>query len=98
MDRKRLHVDRLRNNPLHRQMVENRRQALEEHERSRRRIFALAIVSFFFWTAVSVALASWGMGTVRWVEHSLLIIEVGVLLGLAGILVTLLIAHHRLGR
>jgi type IV secretory pathway TrbL component len=96
MERPHLHVEQLRANPLYQQMIEARRQAAEEHERSRRRIFALSIFGFFFWTAVSVALASWGMATIRWVEYSLTIIETGVILGLAGILGTLLFAYNRL--
>jgi hypothetical protein len=96
MDRVRLHVERLRKNPLYQQMLEGRRQALEEHERARQRTFVLCILSFFFWTAVAVVLASWGMGTVRWAHHSLIIIETGVLLGLSGILCTLIYAYWRL--
>lgn len=96
MERMPLQIERLRSDPLYQQMLENRRRAVEEHERVRRYIFVLSIVSFVFWTAVAVALASWGMATVRWAEHSLMMIEMGVLLGLAGILSTLLYAYHRL--
>jgi hypothetical protein len=96
VDRVRLHSERLQANPLYQQMLESRRRDAEEHERVRRRIFVLSIVGFFFWTAVAVALASWGMGTVRYAHHSLTIIEVGVGLGLTGIFCTLLFAYQRL--
>jgi len=97
MHREPLHVERLRANPLYRQMLESRRRAAEEHERARRLTLVLSIASFFFWTAVAVGLASWGMATVRWAAYSLTILETAVIVGLAGIIVTLLFAHQRLG-
>jgi DNA-binding HxlR family transcriptional regulator len=98
MSRGPLHIERLRRNPLHQQMLENSRQAAEEHQRVRRRVYVCSILAFYCWTAVAVGLASWGMGTVRWAHHSRAIIEAGVLLGGAGILCTLLFAYSRLGR
>lgn len=92
-----LHIYKLREHPAYRQMLENQRWAAEEEERSRRRVFVLCIVSFGVWTAAAVLIASWGMHTVRYSHHSQTIIEAGVLLGLAGILCTLLFAQHRLG-
>ena len=96
MARPRLHVEELRETALYQEMLENRRRAAEAHERARRVIFIACNLSFFFWTAVTIAITSWGMGTVTWAYHSAAIIEAGLLIGGAGILGTLLFAYHRL--
>jgi uncharacterized membrane protein YdcZ (DUF606 family) len=92
-----LHIEKLRTSALYQEMLAGHRRATEEEERARRWTYIGCICSFFFWTAVVVAVTSWGMHTVTYAVYSQTIIEAGVLLGLAGILCTALYAHDRLG-
>lgn len=94
MPQKQLHGVKLREHPLYLEMLERRRLATELNERARRREFLLYLLSFTFWTLLGVAIAGWGMHTTR-VAYSRAAIEVGVLLGNAGILLTLLVAYRR---
>jgi uncharacterized membrane protein YbhN (UPF0104 family) len=93
-----LHIYKLRERPDFQQMLESRRRAADEEERSKRRVFALCLLSFAVWTAAAVLIAVWGMQTIRFAPYSQTILEVGVLLGLAGILCMVLFSYDRLGR
>lgn len=92
--RPRLHQERLRRHPLYRAMLENRRRAAVEEERARARAYLGYLLSFVFWTLLGCGLAAWGMHTTR-VEYSRVAIEAGILLGLAGIVLTLVVAYDR---
>jgi hypothetical protein len=80
--------------PWYREMLEKRRRAAEEEERARRRAFIGFVVSFVFWTLLGSGLAAWGMHTTD-VRYSRIAIEAGVLIGFAGIFLTLVLAHDR---
>ncbi len=75
-------------------MLENRRRALEEDERARRRELVGYMISFLFWPSLGALICMWGMHTPR-VEYSRVAMEVGILLGNAGVIVTLLVAYNR---
>ena len=92
--RVRLHQERLLRNPLHQQMLENRRRAAEEEERARVRSRIVTILSFLFWAVLGCLIAGWGMHTQR-VEYSRVALEAGLIIGNAGILGTLLWAYRR---
>lgn len=94
MPQEQLHGVKLQEHPLYREMLERRLRATELHERARRREFLLYLLSFIFWTLLGVAIAGWGMHTTR-VAYSRVAMEVGILVGNAGILVTLLVAYRR---
>lgn len=94
MPQKQLHGAKLREHPLYREMLERRLLATELHERARRREFLLYLLSFTFWTLLGVGIAGWGMHTTQ-VAYSRAAIEVGILVGNAGILLTLLVAYRR---
>jgi uncharacterized membrane protein YdcZ (DUF606 family) len=91
-----LHIEKLRTSALYQEMLAGHRRATEEEERARRWTYIGCICSFFFWTAVVVAVTSWGMHTVTHAMYSRTIIEAGLLLGAVGILGTAMFAHNRL--
>lgn len=89
-----MHRAKLQEHPLYREMLERHRLATMLHERALRREFLLYLLSFIFWTLLGVGIAGWGMHTTR-VAYSRVAIEVGMLLGNAGVLLTLLVAYRR---
>lgn len=75
-------------------MLQRRLRAAEEEERARTRALGLYVLSFLFWTLLGLGIAAWGMHTPR-VEYSRTALEAGVLIGFAGIFLTLVLAYDR---
>lgn len=90
----RLHQDKLLEQPWYQEMLENRRRAAEEEERARRRDLIIYSISFLFWPLLGALICMWGMHTPR-VEYSRAIMEAGIVLGNAGVIVTLMVAYKR---